>query len=77
MDDYKENKGFYCVPFYDVLSSKIQYLPLNYICWKNHTTGLCAGNTKEEAIVQGLSEIFERYSQREVLYNEYSLPTIL
>ncbi len=72
----KENHKLSFVPFYDVLNDKITYLPLKFVLMKNHTNGMAAGNTYEETLVQGISEIFERYSTKQVILNEYSLPTI-
>ena len=71
-----ENGVISCVPFYDVLNDVIEYLPFYFIGLKNTTNGLSAGNTKEEALVQGLSEIFERYVQREVILNNLILPIV-
>ncbi len=51
----------HCIPFFSLTERNIKNLPyklINLCCGSN---GLCAGNTKEEAIVQGISEIFERY----------------
>ncbi len=68
--------GLYYLPFYDVLNDSIVDLPLHLLLWKNYSNGMCAGNTKQEALVQGLSEVFERYAKREVILNEYALPNI-
>jgi ribosomal protein S12 methylthiotransferase accessory factor len=38
---------------------------------------MCAGNTPEEALVQGLSELLERYAIRQIYYNRITPPTIL
>lgn len=40
------------------------------------TTGLCAGNSKYEALVQGLSEIAERYSRYVIFRDNLVLPLI-
>jgi len=42
----------------------------------NGTTGLAAGNTKEEAIAQALSEIFERYPYLEIVKKKINPPSI-
>lgn len=46
---------------------------LNLLCGSN---GLCAGNSKEEAVVQGLSEIFERYVRKLISKEHISCPYI-
>lgn len=40
------------------------------------SNGLAAGNTPEEALTQGLSEIFERYVMRELYYKNITPPII-
>lgn len=40
------------------------------------TTGLCAGNSKYEALVQGLSEIAERYSRYVIYRDNLVLPLV-
>ena len=40
------------------------------------SNGMCAGNTPEEAIVQGLSEIFERVAQKRLFIEKTALPII-
>jgi len=64
------------VPFYSVRTDEIIYLP--YFLYTNFygSNGMCAGNTPTEAIIQGLSEIIERYVQRQVILNSYTLPSI-
>ena len=54
------------------------YLPhklIHYICGSN---GTCAGNTMEEAVCQGLSEIYERWALRNIYWPQeaYSFPNI-
>ena len=68
-----ESKNIETIPFYSVKNSTVVDVPLYLF---ETTTGLAAGNTFEEAIVQGLSEICERYAIKEVLTNKYSLPNI-
>ena len=46
---------------------------LNLICGSN---GLCAGNSKVEAIVQGTSEIFERYIRKLISKEHIRCPYI-
>jgi len=66
-----------CVPFYSVTDSSFVGLPLKYLAQVTGTNGMCAGNTPEEAILQGLAEIAERYVTREVICGRHtSIPTI-
>lgn len=75
--ELEDDKGAYLtLPFYSVKYDKvvnILYNPLRFI-YGSH--GMCAGNTPEEAMVQGISEIYERYVQKNVILNKYSLPDI-
>lgn len=62
------------VPFYSVGERKTVYLPyFPYTCIYG-SNGMCAGNTPKEAVVQGISEIIERYVQNEILKHHYALP---
>ncbi len=42
----------------------------------NSSTGMCAGNTPAEAILQGLCEIFERYALQYIWLKDVTPPTI-
>ena len=64
------------VPFYDLNERKIVNLPIKIINIIQGTNGMAAGNTYEEAIVQGLSEICERYSLSKILTEHISMPFI-
>jgi ribosomal protein S12 methylthiotransferase accessory factor len=64
------------IPFYNVRSDSVIFLPLKFIKGFFATNGMCAGNTAEEAITQGLCEIMERYALRQIYVNHLSPPTI-
>jgi ribosomal protein S12 methylthiotransferase accessory factor len=69
-------KSITAVPFYNATKDKIEHLPelfINLFCGSN---GLCAGNTPEEAILQGICEIFERNASRKIYFDNLSVPTI-
>lgn len=68
--------AYISVPFYDYKIDKEVYLPYTiYRPWYG-SNGMCAGNTSEEALVQGLSEIIERYVMKIVVSERISLPDI-
>lgn len=69
------DKLFLC-PYYSVKEQKVYNLPFNILSRLKGSNGMAAGNTIEEAIVQGLSELCERYSLKKVLINGISLPDI-
>ncbi len=62
------------LPFTKRSSGKIVYIPLNILSNLYLTNGLASGNTPQEAQVQALSEIFERYAKIEIIKNGYALP---
>lgn len=49
------------LPFYSVSGAEVVNLPYDLIRLAAGSTGLCAGNTPQEALLQGLNEIFERH----------------
>ena len=64
------------VPFYSLREQALVYLPYYLYSTIYGSNGMCAGNTHIEAMIQGLSEVFERYVQREVIEKAYTLPDI-
>lgn len=73
---YQDNNNFLLVPFYSYKEEKPVNLPIGVINILTGTNGMASGNTLEEAIVQGLSEICERYVMKEVIKKGFSLPDI-
>lgn len=67
---------FVCLPYMNVMTNQISYIPINTISKMYMSNGMCAGNTREEAIVQGLSEIFERVVNCKILIDKITPPTI-
>lgn len=64
------------VPFYNVVEHKVESLPYSLIRLASSSTGLCAGNTPAEAILQGLNEIFERYVLQRLYLDDVRLPNV-
>lgn len=71
-----EEDSYTCIPFYDVKSQKVVYIPMSSIRKLYGNNGMAAGNTPEEALVQAFSEIMERVVQKRVLKEKISLPDI-
>ncbi|MDO5557411.1 MAG: YcaO-like family protein [Clostridia bacterium] len=67
----------YYTTFYNTSKNKQEDLPIRLINLFSHSNGLCAGNSKEEALVQGICEIFERYAYKKIMLEELSMPTII
>lgn len=71
-----EEQKILMYPFYNYTQEKMEYLPFSIIASFYGTNGMCAGNTIQEALVQGFSEIFERYVQRRVIEEKIVLPNV-
>ncbi len=63
------------LPFVSEFSAERVYIPLNILSNLYVSNGLASGNTPDEAKVQALSEIFERYVKFEIIKNGYALPS--
>jgi len=59
----------YCMNFQKITYDKNSnfLIPLSVLDYYYGSNGMCAGNSKEEAIIQGISEIIERYVQKKVI----------
>jgi ribosomal protein S12 methylthiotransferase accessory factor YcaO len=51
-----------CVPLADVFGGRAVALPLDLLRFLTGTSGMCAGNTPEEALCHGICEVFERHA---------------
>lgn len=74
--DSKSEEKYLSIPYYSVKYKEIEYVPdklFNYLFGSN---GMCAGNSPEEALIEGLSEIFERYVGIRILKERLTLPEI-
>ena len=63
--DYEQNRGiFFSLPYRNYLNKETVYIPGKLTEHIYATNGMAAGNTLEEAMVQGISEVMERYANR-------------
>lgn len=69
-------RGICALPYTNVITNKTYFLPMNIIGNLYVSNGMSAGNTKTEARVQALSEIFERSIKNKILSEGIALPTI-
>ena len=69
-------RGICALPFQRLRDKKDVYFPVNIIGNLYVSNGMAAGNTKEEARVQALSEIFERYAKNKIIAEGICLPLI-
>lgn len=52
-----ESRKYLFAPFYCLNSNQTEYLPIQLLLSKTGSNGMCAGNTKKEALIQGFCEI--------------------
>ncbi|WP_265911928.1 30S ribosomal protein S12 methylthiotransferase accessory factor YcaO, partial [Erwinia billingiae] len=70
------DRGICALPFTRQSDQKTVYIPMNIIGNLYVSNGMSAGNTPNEARVQGLSEVFERYIKNRIIAESISLPLI-
>ena len=63
-------------PFVNLINGKTEYLPSEMRKSMYTSNGCAAGNSIEEAIVQALSEIVERYYRLQIIYERICTPEI-
>jgi len=69
-------RGICCLPYTRISDQKTYYIPMNIVGNLYVSNGMSAGNTKTEARVQALSEVFERSIKNQILSEGISLPDI-
>ena len=70
------DRGICALPFTRQSDQQTVYIPMNIIGNLYVSNGMSAGNTPDEARVQGLSEVFERYIKNRIIAESISLPAI-
>ena len=70
-----EKDKIIALPFENLSDATHTYFPINILNTLYVSNGLASGNTPNEAKVQALSEIFERYAKFEIIKNGYALPS--
>ena len=71
-----EGNKIISLPHYSVKDKKVVYIPHVLSCHLCGTNGMCAGNGAEEALIEGISEILERYVSMQLIYKKVALPEI-
>ncbi|MFH1512489.1 MAG: YcaO-like family protein [Bacillota bacterium] len=71
-----EGERMPCVPFYAANEGKTRLMPMELMWRTCGTNGMCAGNEPREALIQGISELLERYAIR-LLYEENTPPPVV
>lgn len=73
---FGEQKDIISLPHYSVKDKKVVYLPHVLSCHLYGSNGMCAGNSAEEAMIEGISEILERYVSMQLIYKRVALPEV-
>ncbi len=73
---FGNEKQIISLPQYSVRDKKIVYIPHILSCHLVGSNGMCAGNSPEEALIEGISEILERYASMQIIYQKLALPEI-
>ena len=63
-------------PFFNLTNGQVVYIPAQMRKAAYTSNGCAAGNTMEEAIVQGLSEIVERYFRMQIVKHNICVPDV-
>ncbi|WP_029685013.1 30S ribosomal protein S12 methylthiotransferase accessory factor YcaO [Tatumella saanichensis] len=71
-----DERGICALPFTRQSDNAQVYIPMNIVGNLYVSNGMSAGNTANEARVQGLSEVFERYIKNRIIAESISLPAI-
>ncbi len=69
-------RGICALPYVRQSDQKTVYIPVNLIGNLFVSNGMSAGNSRYEARVQGLSEIFERAVKKHIIMEEVTLPDV-
>ena len=64
------------LPYANIMTGETIRLPQQPIAANGTASGMCAGNTPLEAIIQGLDEVLERYVLQRTYMENLSFPTI-
>ncbi len=67
---------FVAIPFYSLRTGNLYYMPVSVLRALYGSNGTCAGNSREEALLQGLSELFERHANVQIINERLTPPTI-
>ncbi|CAH2214972.1 YcaO-like family protein [Tepidibacter aestuarii] len=67
---------FVSIPYKNLNTNKLSYIPVNMVSKIYMSNGMCAGNTFEEALIQGISEVLERHVNQVIIKEKITPPDI-
>ena len=73
---HREDGLINVIPYVDLFEDRVVWLPFAVITLFGLSNGMTAGNTMEEALVQGFSELYERHVHKKLLENDLTPPEI-
>ena len=71
-----KQEEYISLPYYDVRQKNIVHIPDRLFSYLYDTNGMCAGNSAEEALIEGISEILERHIGIRIFKEKITLPEI-
>ncbi len=75
-DYYSGISDFIALPYLNTNGGSIHHIPVIMLLARYGSNGMCAGNTAEEALVQGISETIERYVNYRIVKDRITPPTV-
>ena len=76
MSSPRGKKAICALPFQKTRDGEVVYFPVNILDNLYASNGMAAGNTREEACVQALSEVLERYVKNTIIRKGIALPNV-
>ena len=73
---HRRKDEFLCLPYCSLRAGQTVPIPYTLANMFYGSNGMSAGNTREEALVQGMSEVVERYVQKRIFSDRPALPDI-
>jgi len=73
---FTEDGKLLCVPYLDLDSGERVLMPVRLTLFVHGSTGMCAGNTVSEALVQGISEVAERHALDVIYHHQLTPPEL-
>ncbi|MDR3560659.1 MAG: YcaO-like family protein [Negativicutes bacterium] len=67
---------FIALPYCNLTTKRLSHIPIKMVSKMYMSNGMCAGNSPEEALVQGIAEILERYANKKILREKIVPPTV-
>ncbi len=67
---------FVAIPYCNLHTGNLSLVPVKMAAKMYMSNGMCAGNTPEEALVQGIAELYERHVNQRIIREKITPPTV-